>query len=337
MKAVITAFVFLLMLAGCSLSTSSRFEDPELRRIAEFQDHAYGDSLLRYFKSSDATYRAAAAVAFASIQDSAHTRALGSLLLEDTDATVRSKAAYALGQTGGYAAVNALIPSLKDANPAVIREVLEALGKTVKGDDIGALRNFVPSDSLGEEGHAWGLFRLAQRRLAGDRDAEIAVRYLDLKHSRKTRLGAAWFFARGMAGPASELIKTTRSDPDPEVRIAAAIALKKLPANNFVATISELLQQEKDYRVRVGLVNALAASPENNQPVLLKALGDSNVNVAIAASEVLSATAKAPGPGLLAAARENPHWRVQANLRSEERRVGKECWITCRSRWSPYH
>ena len=26
-----------------------------------------------------------------------------------------------------------------------------------------------------------------------------------------------------------------------------------------------------------------------------------------------------------------------AAVRSEERRVGKECWITCRSRWSPYH
>src|SRR3546814_14603902 len=25
------------------------------------------------------------------------------------------------------------------------------------------------------------------------------------------------------------------------------------------------------------------------------------------------------------------------NLRSEERRVGKECVSTCRSRWSPYH
>ena len=23
--------------------------------------------------------------------------------------------------------------------------------------------------------------------------------------------------------------------------------------------------------------------------------------------------------------------------RSEERRVGKECWSWCRSRWSPYH
>ena len=25
------------------------------------------------------------------------------------------------------------------------------------------------------------------------------------------------------------------------------------------------------------------------------------------------------------------------DLRSEERRVGKECSLTCRSRWSPYH
>src|SRR3546814_5264016 len=27
----------------------------------------------------------------------------------------------------------------------------------------------------------------------------------------------------------------------------------------------------------------------------------------------------------------------QASFRSEERRVGKECVSTCRSRWSPYH
>ena len=28
---------------------------------------------------------------------------------------------------------------------------------------------------------------------------------------------------------------------------------------------------------------------------------------------------------------------IQVLLRSEERRVGKECWHVCRSRWSPYH
>src|SRR3546814_4460330 len=30
-------------------------------------------------------------------------------------------------------------------------------------------------------------------------------------------------------------------------------------------------------------------------------------------------------------------WVASFVLRSEERRVGKECVSTCRSRWSPYH
>src|SRR3546814_602325 len=29
--------------------------------------------------------------------------------------------------------------------------------------------------------------------------------------------------------------------------------------------------------------------------------------------------------------------QIQEQVRSEERRVGKECVSTCRSRWSPYH
>src|SRR3546814_5552060 len=34
-----------------------------------------------------------------------------------------------------------------------------------------------------------------------------------------------------------------------------------------------------------------------------------------------------------------PHWERLLHMaaRSEERRVGKECVSTCRSRWSPYH
>ena len=30
-------------------------------------------------------------------------------------------------------------------------------------------------------------------------------------------------------------------------------------------------------------------------------------------------------------------YRIKLHKRSEERRVGKECVSTCRSRWSPYH
>src|SRR3546814_9212612 len=34
---------------------------------------------------------------------------------------------------------------------------------------------------------------------------------------------------------------------------------------------------------------------------------------------------------------QRPLWARGRRCRSEERRVGKECVSTCRSRWSPYH
>src|SRR3546814_16222254 len=34
---------------------------------------------------------------------------------------------------------------------------------------------------------------------------------------------------------------------------------------------------------------------------------------------------------------QDRHPSILAAPRSEERRVGKECFSTCRSRWSPYH
>src|SRR3546814_20240501 len=35
--------------------------------------------------------------------------------------------------------------------------------------------------------------------------------------------------------------------------------------------------------------------------------------------------------------RHQLRWATPTLVRSEERRVGKECVSTCRSRWSPYH
>src|SRR3546814_20296283 len=35
--------------------------------------------------------------------------------------------------------------------------------------------------------------------------------------------------------------------------------------------------------------------------------------------------------------RGNRHWHLRRGSRSEERRVGKECVSTCRSRWWPYN
>src|SRR3546814_13074551 len=47
-------------------------------------------------------------------------------------------------------------------------------------------------------------------------------------------------------------------------------------------------------------------------------------------SPIVGSTSSAFGPALCVRASPRP-------IRSEERRVGKECVSTCRSRWSPYH
>ena len=47
--------------------------------------------------------------------------------------------------------------------------------------------------------------------------------------------------------------------------------------------------------------------------------------------------AGAPGKSAPPAVAAAPRAAADGAGRSEERRVGKECWITCRSRWSPYH
>src|SRR3546814_11842769 len=65
-----------------------------------------------------------------------------------------------------------------------------------------------------------------------------------------------------------------------------------------------------------------------------------------AASRVVAENDRMAGDGLrvLAVARRDfdratfdPRADLLALVRSEERRVGKECVSTCRSRWSPYH
>src|SRR3546814_15139167 len=51
----------------------------------------------------------------------------------------------------------------------------------------------------------------------------------------------------------------------------------------------------------------------------------------------LEGEGRGPLPHSLSDARRRRRAAAQHGRRSEERRVGKECVSTCRSRWSPYH
>src|SRR3546814_17236319 len=91
---------------------------------------------------------------------------------------------------------------------------------------------------------------------------------------------------------------------------------------------AQVIRLEQNYRSTAGILKAANALIANNTGRLGKGLWtDGGEGEAI---------------NLYAAFNEHDEARyvvetIESALRSAERRVGKECVSTCRSRWSPYH
>ncbi len=286
----------ILAQAGCRPSTN-RFSDAASAAILHWQDTRTTDSLMVYLSHAEPRYRAEAALALASVQDTLAANRLGALLLEDSSAVVRAHAAFALGQTGSFYAVNALIPALQDKDSYVVREAAEALGKTARDSDVHALYRFRPQDSLQAQGLAWGLYRLSLRQKPDSILLTTALSYLPPHHTAETRLAAAHVFARAnkIAGtfvhaPLAEALTTEKN---PHVRMALAAAAKHLPAASAIPRLQTIVgDRTEDYRVKVGAIRACAAFDWATVNDLIRlALRDDNRHVHVAASELVRALA----------------------------------------------
>lgn len=287
------AWLFLIAsLSACHRKPPpNRFSDVHFQRIAEWQDHRYADSLSIYLGHFDSRYREAAALALASVQDSSQSSVLGSLMLEDSVPAVRSAAAFALGQTGGTQAVNALLPALSDSRSVVRREVLEALGKTVHQHDRSTLLTFQLQDSLDEEGLGWALYRLGVRGLADSACIQRAVELYSRSNHSPARLGVVHFFARGsfaLTDPAQPILLQAVFSPDPSIRMAAAHALRKFVNSESQNALTKVLKDDPDYRVRTNAIRSLRFFEWSAvKATFEQALSDSQINVRIAAAEAL--------------------------------------------------
>lgn len=298
-------YVSILLLAALAWSCSkpapapNKFSDSVLQQIAEFQDRRESDSLIYFFQHENAGYRSAAALAFASVQDTLVSDTLATLLA-DSDVHVREAAAFALGQTGGLAAYEAL----KSSAPTT--HVKEALGKT-------ALQPGAPMLD------GWGLYRLALRGKADSSHVQHALELLDKSNSESDRLAAAHFFARGPSNidlAAQILQQTARYDSSVYVRMAAASAMRKIKNDDVLITLKEVITGNEDYRVRVNAVRALSSFPVNDvMPTLLVSVKDENEQVTIAATEtILQLNSSGFERTLLKLARQTSSWRVKGNL-----------------------
>jgi cyclophilin family peptidyl-prolyl cis-trans isomerase/HEAT repeat protein len=297
----------IIVLSSCKYEKRiNKFSDETFVKIADFQDRRQSDSLYQFFDRLNPAYRRDAVLAFASIQDTLAVERIYKLLVDDRDDEVRKAAAFALGQTGGSKTFRFLL-NTPNRDSITTQEIMEAAGKTMKGG------SKFPVDI-----NAWGLYRIALRGAADSLTILSATEFLSSR-DENGRLGAAHFFARGpknISSAETDLAKVATEDASPFVRMAATSALRKINTSTSLNTIKSILIKEPDYRVRSNAARALQTFPvKDTKQDLFKALGDSNILVCIAASEVLKAVAtKDEFQELVPLARSAKNWRVQGNL-----------------------
>src|SRR3546814_8196840 len=102
----------------------------------------------------------------------------------------------------------------------------------------------------------------------------------------------------------------------------------------FVWFFVFLFKQKTAYEMRISDWSSDVCSSD----LVVELVAAMEAKFGVSAAAAVAVAAPAAGGDAAEAPEEQTEFNViLANSRSEERRVGKECDSTCRSRWSPYH
>ena len=304
-----------LLLAGCVTGRSDTRPAPEplpaaaayhrpadgllgredLQAVVERQTRRDSAAVRALLRHRDAAVRARAAFALGSMQDRAAVPAL-LLLLADPEPTVRADAAFALGQSADSSAAIALMDALRrEADPAVQRLLLEALGKTGGHATLAALPGVPLPDSLDAD-LALAIARYGLRGVL-DRGATDWLVDRITAPDPALRANAAYLFSR-LPDPEPWLHASTDLlaavdglDADDPAQMYLALALGRLPTERAELRRIRLLTESADWRVRTNAARALARPDASDEAraALFEALADSSVHVAAAAAQALGA------------------------------------------------
>lgn len=271
-----------------NIAFATKWGDEQLREIHELKNSRNTSGLLGFLEHPQAQYRAEAAMALGSVQDTSALSALDSAT-RDAEPEVRMMAAFALGQLRHKKAAVPLIKLIeRDTTTAVRTEALEALGKTESPEAAAFLASYVPRFLFDESGQAWGIYRLS---IGGHAHAAYVATMSPLLRSpyEESRLAAAYFFSRYHHSiPDSvqnQLALSAQRDAVAEVRMAATRALAYHPAQNRERLLASMVISADHPGIRVNAIealtkiNAVAVSSELWQGVF-----DGNPNVAVAAA-----------------------------------------------------
>lgn len=299
---------------------NNKFSDEILRNIEDLQDRRDVEQLMPFLNDENATYRAAAVEAMASIQDSTTIEPLTNAL-KDSSVEVRKLAAYALGQCYHQQAEESLLYGLHIEDTLAVRKVmLEALGKCVTEKNLNYFATYHADDSLELEGLAWGMYRAGIRGMASDSLVALASGFLHPDYTYQTRLGAAHFLSRtrniDITDQLDSIITSALYDKSPFIRMASASALRNSSSKKSTYALTEKIINDTDYRVRLTAMRAMSSLDLSViSAQLFMALDDENINVGItAAGLIINKADKSIESQITESIKNATNWRVRALL-----------------------
>ena len=271
----------LLLLVACGPTTEDQNDRPRTDEgfashawsIIDAQDRRDTKRLIELMSDTSAEVRARAALAFASVGDSAAAPALLKAL-GDNDPTVRANAAFAFGFCGDSVNVYRLIERFyPEENPAVRGRITEAVGRcgrkagadllverllSSKADSLGVLRGLFFATTTGSTDtshlrHALSLYTANDVEL-GEASLQVAAR------SRAD-------LVKPMAKHLLDIAMTVPDSGGVELRLALLAALGKTGNADAFIRLQEPLVNDPDLRIRAMALRGIARfeEPKKNE------------------------------------------------------------------------
>lgn len=268
-----------------------------IQQIFNFQNKRNTSAILPFLTVENPSHRYRAAMALASVQDTAAIKDLVDLLKDDYE-EVRYAAAYALGQIKNSSAAPYLAEAFSDDSSRLVQGgILEAIGKCGTEEHLKYMcvaRPYPIQDSILLQGQAQGIYNFALRGLVHkEGTTKIMNDFMaNSLMSAKARFIAANYLARtkgiDLSGYENVLINNVTEEKDINTLMALVVALAKSKTKRAFATLKKTYNSQKDYRVRCNILRGLKYFDYDSvKTVAFDALKDTNIHVKITAAEYL--------------------------------------------------
>jgi cyclophilin family peptidyl-prolyl cis-trans isomerase/HEAT repeat protein len=294
---ITAAAIVCLVLASTVLAQTRLAHQPIVVTITQAEDERrWSNDLIQLLANQSPVVRKRAALAAGRIGDEGAVRSLTYVLERDTDTSVRAMAAFALGEIEAESGANPLITVLKNTNaPVEIRaRAIEALGKIAaalpreqeaRQRELGsaildALKYELIRPVRGLPDTSVSLLGLTAALRSRPPDAGPTIaKFLDNPNSR-VRADAANALARLRLKDGLEQLRKLASNIDPIVRANALRVLGIAEDKPSYETLLAHAVDDRDSRVRVNAIRALAAlkDPRAAGPLLKRGQSISQLN-----------------------------------------------------------